>query len=155
MRPTMAESSENFCTWQSCEFCLKSVVQYHSLGGPYIADDSLWHTVVGGRWVRYSTMLAPACTSKCWPDGIESTGEIKGHDFTGGPWLPKVSESSVEEEDDGIFHSQARLIWKLHMVSAGQGPDVPGSLFKSHWYVEAEVLEVLISGHGYHTGCLP
>lgn len=44
-------------------------------------------------------------------------GEIKEHDPDSACRLLQVTESLMEEEDDGVVHSHARLVCKLHLVN--------------------------------------
>ena len=47
---------------------------------------------------------------------VKSTREIKEHDPHSAPRLLWVRQRSVQEEDDGIVHSNARLICTLEWV---------------------------------------
>ena len=63
-------------------------------------------------------MLVHPCELQLVPQecSVEKTGEIKEHDPHSASGLLQVRQSSVQEEDDGVVHSDAGLICKLERV---------------------------------------
>jgi len=130
MRPTMAESSENFCRWSRNVPEVCSVQGEHersqdcSLWSPCTADHHVQNTVLSPHilWVVGEVVRNPRCevVVHAWQlqlapqkqrlDGVENTGEVKECDSHSASRPFKVGEGSVQEEDDGVIHPDVGLV---------------------------------------------
>ena len=124
MRPMIAEPSENFCWlfWVFGGRCLRctgwTVKGVRTVPcRAHVLQTAVSNTVED---LECEVSVHPCefqlVPQKCRLYGDESTGAIKEHDPYGASRLLHVRQWSVQEEDDGVIHSNARLIGKLEWV---------------------------------------
>ena len=132
-----------------------------SLWGVPTADNCVWHAVLSPHilWPVGEVVQLQLVPQKCRLYGLESTGEIKEHDPHSAFRLFQMWQWSVQEKDDGVVHSDARLLCKLEWVhkrthqSVEMDKDQVWS--ESNCSVAVEVLWVRSLWHWYHAGGIP